>query len=1453
MLQGIKQLKGDEDELLCELFLELPNAKEYPDYYSVIKKPIALKNIQEKIRRAKYRTLESFMREVDIMVDNAKKYNLPDSYVCEAAEKIQKYVQDEVNSFNAGMVGEAAEIDLSSPFHPIRLVLEHKQSIQQQQSATSTALNSPNPATGGGGGGGGGGGRKRRAETATPTKKQQSPAPRGGGVGGTASPSPHPVATPVKRMRVKLKTPKTEQDQEEGPKHKKARNDNPTPEQIATVDKLFEAIINAEKHEAIRLAHSDDVDVTIYRPIPDDLLEGADDTDEPPTWLPLHAAAFYGRPRVIEAIIEAGADIEAKDTFHGSTAVSWGAYGGHRVGTRQLVKKWGARIDVQNKHGQYPFDLVPEDEAQKWQDFLDPNYQDTTGGGTGVVASGTVKSSTTITTTTTGGGGSSAKAPIRTAATKAAVAAALRARQTPSSGTTLPQQFQGQMIAGNLPTMTGPPTAQQSVVTPIPNGVSREIFNTALTEVLDKMVVAVDEDGNEISEPFMDLPDREEYPEYYEVIPFPMAFNTVREKIKSGYSTFGHFENDMMWIFHNAIFFNEEGSDIHNDALELERQYRDIRKKAIAKHGIVFDTNFADEKPSEGRFVPRTVWGDHGLFIGDFLFIKPPAEKQDRIAMITKIQVSGVQDRKKHIDGIWFMKPQELPNNLSQQLGFYPHEVIMGEAFKDMSARCITGKCFVLPMPQLARGYPKDCSPAYLYGCESRLDPATQNIRPITNWLDEIKVTPNNPMQLLAYPAPLQMTKLPVSQWGDFPPKPPVGSGGGAGGITGAPIPQQMQPTSWPQRPPQSWQPSMMPMVAASQQMLQQQQQQQMQQMQMQMSMQMTPRPMLPQQQQQQQQQQAIMNQMSPGTAIPMQLSPQQQRSQLVSNIQNTQQVMQMNQNLLNQYAAIPPNQLNHKQVEMIRQLQQKQWQLQQMLRMQQQQLQQQQVSQPMMSQTGQVLGQVSMNQPPYTPTQPQRINQAATSMQGINPMSPNFLQPQQQQGQFRPMMPSSPSPLPMMSPVGSGAANIRGYNTTNFYEQTQQLQHDLSNIKDDGQTTSMTSPSGLNARSGSIQQHHRATTPIGLRSPQQQQMQRPPTVASPLSRPPVTGPTVQSSAAFGQQPQFPNTMSTGGVSGGANVPSSGPGTATSTPIMAPAKAITPIDEQWSKMFRIFEETGEDHLMQYKLPPTVSPNQLQGSSVSEAGLRAGMLEHIQLALSDKSYFLHIPLSASRAIHSINIPISVSTMYLRPIFATLSLGPSVTGNGNSNANSPSLSGGVTTPAGGSSATSPSLLPQQQQQELQNGQQKYPPHVGIVTAKLNGNPIPHRQMIIGENMNGNIRTNNGYGNNQENDSQAAGATNGNHQSKDINDCIKSGDANGSSDSGKSVMWAKDVVFQLSLLQGLNLIEVVFKHPAGAMPIASHIAGGANLQQQQQAGQRGADGSMRQSFYCFFITRC
>ncbi|CAG2065305.1 unnamed protein product, partial [Timema podura] len=63
---------------------------EYPDYYEVIKRPIDLERIGQKLKSNQYESLEDMVSDFVLMFDNACKYNEPDSQIYKDALMLQR-------------------------------------------------------------------------------------------------------------------------------------------------------------------------------------------------------------------------------------------------------------------------------------------------------------------------------------------------------------------------------------------------------------------------------------------------------------------------------------------------------------------------------------------------------------------------------------------------------------------------------------------------------------------------------------------------------------------------------------------------------------------------------------------------------------------------------------------------------------------------------------------------------------------------------------------------------------------------------------------------------------------------------------------------------------------------------------------------------------------------------------------------------------------------------------------------------------------------------------------------------------------------------------------------------------------------------------------------------------------------------------------------------------------
>lgn len=84
----------------------------------------------------------------------------------------------------------------------------------------------------------------------------------------------------------------------------------------------------------------------------------------------------------------------------------------------------------------------------------------------------------------------------------------------------------------------------------------------------------------------MILPSRDFFPEYYQIIEYPIAFSQLQSKVKKGNYTGGKYENfinDVSRVFNNAKRYNNENSLVYQDALALE--VRDLLRQTTELAG----------------------------------------------------------------------------------------------------------------------------------------------------------------------------------------------------------------------------------------------------------------------------------------------------------------------------------------------------------------------------------------------------------------------------------------------------------------------------------------------------------------------------------------------------------------------------------------------------------------------------------------------------------------------------------------------------------------------------------------------------------------------------------------------------------------------------------------------------------------------------------------------------
>jgi len=81
LMELVTRYRDSDGRVLASAFKQLPAKKELPHYYEVIKKPVDLRKIKQRIKDHKYRSLDEFEHDFMLMCKNAQTYNAEESLI----------------------------------------------------------------------------------------------------------------------------------------------------------------------------------------------------------------------------------------------------------------------------------------------------------------------------------------------------------------------------------------------------------------------------------------------------------------------------------------------------------------------------------------------------------------------------------------------------------------------------------------------------------------------------------------------------------------------------------------------------------------------------------------------------------------------------------------------------------------------------------------------------------------------------------------------------------------------------------------------------------------------------------------------------------------------------------------------------------------------------------------------------------------------------------------------------------------------------------------------------------------------------------------------------------------------------------------------------------------------------------------------------------------------------
>ncbi|KAM4582070.1 polybromo 1, like isoform 3-T3 [Fundulus diaphanus] len=93
LYEAVRGARNNQGQVFSEPFQQLPSRREYPDYYQQIKQPVSLQQIRAKMKNGEYESVEQMDAELNLMFENAKRYNMPNSSIYKRAFRLQQIMQ----------------------------------------------------------------------------------------------------------------------------------------------------------------------------------------------------------------------------------------------------------------------------------------------------------------------------------------------------------------------------------------------------------------------------------------------------------------------------------------------------------------------------------------------------------------------------------------------------------------------------------------------------------------------------------------------------------------------------------------------------------------------------------------------------------------------------------------------------------------------------------------------------------------------------------------------------------------------------------------------------------------------------------------------------------------------------------------------------------------------------------------------------------------------------------------------------------------------------------------------------------------------------------------------------------------------------------------------------------------------------------------------------------------
>lgn len=89
IMDVVIRYEDSDGRILSEPFMVLPSRRALPDYYEVIRKPLDIRKIKQRIKNSRYRAVDDLERDFMLMCKNAQTYNMEESTIYEDSIVLQ--------------------------------------------------------------------------------------------------------------------------------------------------------------------------------------------------------------------------------------------------------------------------------------------------------------------------------------------------------------------------------------------------------------------------------------------------------------------------------------------------------------------------------------------------------------------------------------------------------------------------------------------------------------------------------------------------------------------------------------------------------------------------------------------------------------------------------------------------------------------------------------------------------------------------------------------------------------------------------------------------------------------------------------------------------------------------------------------------------------------------------------------------------------------------------------------------------------------------------------------------------------------------------------------------------------------------------------------------------------------------------------------------------------------